>query len=75
MNQPLSLTEKATRAMKQANAKVIAEHRRQNRPLAVWQNGKVAWIPAPESMVGVRESAAQYQTKKASREERLKDRG
>lgn len=45
----LSLTEKATRAMAQANAKVIAEHHRQNRPLAVWQSGKVVLIPAPAS--------------------------
>ena len=42
----LSLTEKATRAMEQANARVIAEHHHQNRPLAIWQNGKVVLISA-----------------------------
>lgn len=57
----LSLTEKATRAMAQANAKVIAEHRRQNRPLAVWQNGKVAYISAPASGT-ICENPAEYRS-------------
>ena len=31
-----------------AVAKVVEDHRRRGRPLAVWRNGKASWIPAGE---------------------------
>ncbi len=39
-----TLTQKAVAAMQTANRKVVAEHKEQNRPLAVWQDGKVLLI-------------------------------
>ncbi len=43
-----SLTQKAVQAMTDAVAKVVKDHRRRGRPLAVWRNGKASWIPAGE---------------------------
>ncbi len=42
----LSLQDKAELAMKSAVRKVIKEHKKSGRPLAVWKNGKVVRIPA-----------------------------
>lgn len=44
----LSLTEKAMRALTDAVAKVVEDHRRRGKPLAVWRDGKVVWVPAAE---------------------------
>ena len=44
-----SLTQKAMRAMVDAVAKVVEDHRRRGRPLAVWRNGKAVWVPADEA--------------------------
>jgi hypothetical protein len=41
-----SLTDKALAALQAAVAKVIQDHRQRGRPLAVWRNGKAAWISA-----------------------------
>jgi hypothetical protein len=54
-----SLTQKAVAAMESAIRKVIADHKQRNRPLAVWQDGKVVMLP-PESASVVRESRAKY---------------
>lgn len=44
----MSLTEKATAALKQAVAKVVEDHRRRGAPLAVWRDGKPVWeMPPP----------------------------
>jgi hypothetical protein len=43
-----SLTQKAVQAMTDAVAKVVKDHRRRGRPLAVWRNGKASWVPAEE---------------------------
>ena len=43
-----SLTQKAVQAMTDAVAKVVKDHLRRGRPLAVWRNGKATWIPAEE---------------------------
>jgi hypothetical protein len=32
-----------------AVAKVVEEHRRQERPLAVWRDGKAVWISATDA--------------------------
>jgi len=44
-----SLTQKAMRALTDAVAKVVEDHRRRARPLAVWRDGKAVWIPAVEA--------------------------
>jgi hypothetical protein len=49
-NQP-SLTQPAMAALADAVAKVVEDHRRQARPLAVWRDGKAVWIPATETGV------------------------
>jgi hypothetical protein len=44
-----TLTQQAMQALTEAVAKVVEDHRRQDRPLAVWHDGKAAWIPATEA--------------------------
>ena len=57
-----SLTGKAMRALSDAGAKVVEDHQRSGRPLAVWRDGKAVWIPATESGAP-RETPAPYRTK------------
>jgi hypothetical protein len=56
-----SFTEKATQALADAVAKVIEDHRRRARPLAVWRNGKAVWISASEA-AALREAPIPYRT-------------
>jgi len=35
-------------ALRQAVAKVIRKHRQTGRPLVLWQDGKVAYVPADQ---------------------------
>jgi hypothetical protein len=58
-----SLTHKAMQALTSAVAKVVEEHRRQDRPLAVWRGGKAVWIPATEASA-LHETTTPYRTKK-----------
>lgn len=46
-----SLTQKAMQALSDAVAKVVEDHRRRAKPLAVWRDGKAVWIPATETGV------------------------
>jgi len=46
-----SLTQMAMRALTDAVAKVVEDHRRRNKPLAVWRDGKAVWISAEEAAV------------------------
>ena len=46
-----SLTQMAVKAMTDAVAKVVEDHRRRGRPLAVWRNGKASWISVEEAGV------------------------
>jgi hypothetical protein len=57
-----TLTQKATRALVNAVAKVVADHRRRGRPLAVWRDGKAVWIPATEAGM-LRETPVPYRAK------------
>jgi len=41
MKKRLSIIDKAEAAMKKAIKKVVAQHKKDGRPLAVWENGKV----------------------------------
>ena len=43
-----SLTQKAMRALSEAVANVVEDHRRRARPLAVWRDGRAVWIPATQ---------------------------
>jgi hypothetical protein len=58
----LSLTQQAMQALADAVAKVVEDHRRRARPLAVWRDGKAVWIPATEAGV-LHESPTPYRTK------------
>jgi hypothetical protein len=46
MKKRMSILDKAEAAMKQAIKKVVAEHKRDGRPLVVWDKGKVRKIMA-----------------------------
>ena len=50
-------------ALTDAVAKVVEDHRRRDRPLAVWRDGKAVWIPATEAGA-LRESLAPYRRKR-----------
>lgn len=54
-----TLTKKAVAAMESAVRKVVDDHKRRNRPLAVWQDGKVVML-SPKQALAVRESRAKY---------------
>jgi hypothetical protein len=57
-----SLTQKAMQALTNAVAKVVEDHRRQARPLAVWRDGKAIWISAAEAG-SLHETPPRYRTK------------
>lgn len=59
---PLTLTAQAMRALHDAVAKVVEDHRCRGRPLAVWRDGKAVWLPVVAAGV-VHESPAPYLTK------------
>jgi len=44
MKKRMSLQDKAEAALKKAVRKVVEEHKKTGRPLAVWQNGKTVLI-------------------------------
>ncbi len=44
-----SLTQQARHALTDAVAKVVEDHRRRAKPLAVWRDGKAVWLPAAEA--------------------------
>ena len=44
MKKRLTLHDKAELAMKKAIRKVVAQHKKDGRPLVVWENGKVKRI-------------------------------
>ena len=54
-----SITGKAVGAMRAAVAKVVAEHARAGRPLAVWRDGKVVMI-SPWEAEEVDEAPGEY---------------
>lgn len=57
-----SLTDQAVRALHDAVAKVVDQHRRHGRPLAVWQDGKAVW-QQPETLAVAHEATAPYRTR------------
>jgi hypothetical protein len=68
-SEPDTMTELAVAAMNAAVRKVLEQHRRDNSPLAVWQNGRVVWLD-PHTMQEVHEDIFRYGSAKiAGREE------
>ncbi len=61
MSKPQDMTEMALAAMKAAVNGVIEDHRRRNRPLSTWRDGKVVYLD-PHDLSVVREDAAPYST-------------
>jgi hypothetical protein len=59
-----SLTQRAMEALTTAVAKVVAEHRRSGRPLAVWRNGEAVWLH-PESIRSLNEMPVSYTVKRS----------
>lgn len=57
-----SLTQQAMQALADAVAKVVEDHRRRAKPLAVWRDGKAVWIPATEAG-SLHETPTQYSRK------------
>jgi hypothetical protein len=56
-----SMTESALKALHEAVAKVVQDHRQQGRPLAVWRDGRAVWISATDATV-LREEPTPYRT-------------
>ena len=57
-----SMTRKALTALREAVAQVVEEHRREGRPLAVWQDGKAVLV-SPGKPAVIREAPATYRTR------------
>ena len=55
---PFLLAYRAEKALREAVAEAIAEHRRNGVPIAIWRNGKVVRIPADQ--IEVREPQVEY---------------
>ena len=62
-SRPLTLTERAVRALHDAVAKVVETHRRDGRPLAVWRDGKAVWLPV-SAPTAVRKTPARSHPKR-----------
>lgn len=56
------LARKAWAAMQEAVAQVVEKHRREGRPLAVWQDGKAVLVPSRGPST-VRESPGRYRAR------------
>ena len=56
------MTRKALTALREAVAQVVEEHRREGRPLAVWQDGKAVLVSAGTPIV-LREIPVTYRTR------------
>jgi type IV secretory pathway protease TraF len=60
------MTRKALTALRDAVARVVEKHRREGRPLAVWQDGKAVLVP-PGELSLVRERPSAYKTRRRPR--------
>ena len=67
-----SMTRKALKALREAVAEVVEEHRREGRPLAEWKDGRAVLV-SPGKAAVVRESPAKYRVR--SRTYRPKKKG
>ena len=55
-----ALTKKAVSAVENAVRMVILDHRKRQRALAIWKNGKVVMVPPESATATVREKAPMY---------------
>lgn len=55
---------KGEKALREAVAEVVAEHKRSRKPLAVWHDGKAVLMTPEKALSAVRESRATYSTKR-----------
>jgi len=55
-------TDQALEALRSAVAKLIEDHRRDGRPLAIWRDGKAVWVSVEEA-AAMRETPMPYRTK------------
>jgi len=46
MKKRMSLQDKAEAALKEAVRGVVERHKKSGRPLPIWRNGKVVYLPA-----------------------------
>ena len=51
-NKQFQLHKKAEQAMREAVSKVVEEHKKTGRPLAVWKDGKVVGVSAGKVKLG-----------------------
>ena|SRR2546421_2405524 len=57
-----SLTQEAMQALSDAVAKVVEDHRKRGRPLAVWREGKAVWVPSDRTEL-FRETQSSYEAR------------
>jgi hypothetical protein len=62
---PTPLAYRAEEALRRAVAEVIAEHRRNGVPIAIWRNAKVVRIPWDQ--IEVREPQVEYEVSRKKR--------
>lgn len=54
----------ALTALRQAVARVMEDHRRRGKPVAIWKDGRVVW-KIPDAPPEIQESPGSYETKPA----------
>jgi len=59
------MREEALQALRDAAAKVIAEHKRSGLPLVIWRDGKVVKISAEEAEAEYNAAKAQYEAERS----------
>jgi hypothetical protein len=57
------MTRKALKALQEAVAITVEEHRREHRPIAEWQNGRAVLVPVDQPAATVREQPTRYKTR------------
>ncbi len=55
------LTQKAVQALSDAVAKVVEDHRRRGKPLAVWRGGRAVWVSTSKGGA-LQETSTPYRT-------------
>ncbi len=58
IQQKIPMEKMAEKALQEAVAEVIADHKRTGDPLIVWRDGKVAHVPPDQ--IEIRETKAEY---------------
>ena len=61
------MTRKALKALREAVAEVVEQHRREGRPLAVWRDGKAVLVSPIGKPSVIRETPALYKVRRTRR--------